>query len=110
MDTARADILAARHRLEDSGWIPRNADAFRHLPPPPIAVWLGEAPEAASASCDAPPLTCAGWTLHLLGGRPQGRVDARWLDATDPAQRQELFAGLRLPTGTDNAGGRGDTA
>ncbi len=110
MDTARADILAARHRLEDSGWIPRNADAFRHLPPPPVAVWLGEAPEAASASCDAPPLICAGWTLHLLGGRPQGCVDARWLDAADPAQRQELFAGLRLPTGTDNAGGRGDTA
>ena len=94
MDTARADILAARHRLEDSGWIPRNADAFRHLPPPPVAVWLGEAPEAASASCDAPPLIGAGWTLHLLGGRPQGCVDARWLDAADPAK---VLARSRTP-------------
>lgn len=103
MDTARADILAARHRLEDAGWVPRNADAFRHLPPPPAAVWLGEAPEAASASCDAHPLSGAGWTLHPLGDTPQGRVDARWLDAADPAQRQELFAGLPLPSHPDGA-------
>ena len=66
MDTARADILAARHRLEDAGWVPRNADAFRHLPPPPAAVWLGEAPEATSTPCDAHPLSGAGWTLHPL--------------------------------------------
>lgn len=101
MDHARADMLAARHRLQDAGWIPRHAEAFRHLPPPPAAVWLGEAPDAASAGCDAPPLSGAGWTLHPLGQTPQGRVDARWLDAADPAQRQELFAGLPLPSHPD---------
>ena len=110
MDTARADILAARHRLEDAGWIPRSADAFRHLPPPPAAVWLGETSEAVTARCDARPLSGAGWALHPIGNTPQGRVDARWLDAADPAQRQELFAGLRPTTGTDNAGRPGDTA
>ncbi|PKO30820.1 MAG: SufBD protein [Betaproteobacteria bacterium HGW-Betaproteobacteria-9] len=110
MDTARADILAARHRLEDAGWVPRNADAFRHLPPPPAAVWLGEAPEAAPAGCDAHPLSGAGWTLHPLGQTPQGRVDARWLDAADPAQRKELFAGLPLPIHPDEAATPGDTA
>jgi Fe-S cluster assembly protein SufD len=103
MDPARADILAVRHQLQESGWIPRDAEAFRHLPPPPAAVWLGEAPEATSAGCDAHPLSGAGWTLHPLGQTPQGRVDARWLDAADPAQRKELFAGLPLPTYPDGA-------
>ncbi|KRC04521.1 SufBD protein [Hydrogenophaga sp. Root209] len=101
MDHARADILAARHRLQDAGWIPRDAEAFRHLPPPPAVVWLGETSEAASAVCDAHPLSGAGWTLHPLGQTPQGRVDARWLDAADPAQRKELFADLPLPTYPD---------
>ena len=110
MDTARADILAARHRLEDAGWVPRNADAFRHLPPPPAAVWLGEAPEAAPASCTAHALNGVGWTLHPIGSTPQGRVEARWLDAADPAQRQELFAGLRLPTGAPSTARPGDAA
>ena len=109
MDHARADILAARHRLQDAGWIPRDADAFRHLPPPPAAVWLGEAPEAASTGCDARPLSGAGWTLHPLGQTPQGRVDARWLDATDPAQRKELFAGLPLPFHAEGVAETGDT-
>ena len=109
MDHARADILAARHRLQDAGWIPRDAEAFRHLPPPPAAVWLGEAPEAASTGCDARPLSGAGWTLHPLGQTPQGRVDARWLDATDPAQRKELFAGLPLPFHAEGVAETGDT-
>ncbi len=97
MDHARADILAARDRLTRFGWIPRHAEAFRHLPPPPAAAWLDEETEHAAAHCDAHPLTGAGWTLHPLGETPQGRVDARWLDAADPAQRRELFADLPLP-------------
>lgn len=101
MDHARADILAARDRLTRFGWIPRNAEAFRHLPPPPAAAWLGEETETAAPSCDAPPLSGAGWTLHPLGQTPQGRVDARWLDAADPVQRSELFADLPMPVYPD---------
>lgn len=103
MDHARADILAARDRLDRFGWIPRNAEAFRHLPPPPAAAWLNEEAEAAATDCDAHPLTGAGWTLHPLGQTPQGRVDARWLDAADPAQRSELFADLPMPSYPDGA-------
>jgi Fe-S cluster assembly protein SufD len=109
MDNARADILAARHRLDTRGWIARNAEAFRHLPPPGADVWLGDEAGQALAGCEAHPLAGAGWTLHPIGHSPQGRVDARWLDAGDPEQRTELFAGLSLPAGVDEAG-EGDAA
>lgn len=92
MDSARADILAAREQLASRGWIARNAEAFRHLPPPGAEVWLGDEPGVAG--CDAHPLAGAGWTLHPVGDSPQGRVDARWLDAGDALQRAELFAEL----------------
>jgi Fe-S cluster assembly protein SufD len=110
MDHARADILAARHRLDNFGWILRNAEAFRHLPPPPAAAWLGEETEAAASGCDAHPLSGAGWTLHPLGQTPQGRVDARWLDAADPAQRIELFADLPMPFYPDAAAALSDVS
>ena len=49
MDAARADALAARHHLVDEGgWQFRRVDAYRFLPPPPAAVWLGE---IGRASC-----------------------------------------------------------
>lgn len=96
MNTARADALSARSRLAEGGWIKRNAESFRHMPPPPAEVWLGETPDL-DASCNAAPLEGAGWTLQPIGALPQGRVDARWLDAADPEQRTELFAGLPLP-------------
>jgi len=105
MDSARADALFARERLATLGWIPRNAEDFRHLPPPPAEVWLGSGDAAADAQCEAPPLAGAGWTLHPLGHMPPGRVDARWLDAADPEQRAELFAGLARP---DLPGADGD--
>ena len=101
MDHARADILSARDRLNRFGWIPSGAEAFRHLPPPAAAAWLGEEAASTAASCDAHPLSGAGWTLHPLGQTPQGRVDARWLDAADPAQRSELFADLPMPVYPD---------
>lgn len=110
MDHARADILAARDRLARFGWIPRHAEAFRHLPPPPAAAWLGEETEAAAAGCDAHPLSGAGWTLHPLGQTPQGRVDARWLDAADPVQRSELFADLPMPLCPDAAASLSDAS
>lgn len=97
MDSARADMLAARRRLETRGWIARHAEAFRHLPPPAAEIWLGDAPPAIG--CDAHPLAGAGWTLHPIGQSPQGRIDARWLDAGDALQQAELFAGLPMPAG-----------
>ncbi len=108
MDQARADSLDARDRLNRFGWIPRSAEAFRHLPPPAGAVWLGEDADAAAAGCDAHPLSGAGWTLHPLGHTPQGLVDARWLDAADPAQRRELFANLPLPFHPDRVASLSD--
>jgi len=103
MDNARADALSARSRITAGHWIARTAESFRHLPPPPGALWLGETGPAPAPRCDAPPLTGAGWTLHPVGHAPQGRVDARWLDATDSDQRTELFAGLPAPGGEDAA-------
>ena len=100
MNTARADALAARDRLATRGWIARNADWFRHLPPPGHEVWLGD---ADGPGCVAAPLAGAGWTLHPVGDTAHGRVDARWLDAADPTQRAELFEGVPLP-------GEGDAA
>ena len=102
MDHARADILAARDKLATRGWIARKSEDFRHLPPPATEVWLGEAAEPAGA-CELQPLAGAGWTLHPVGDSPQGRVDARWLDALDPLQRAELFAGLAHPRVDDAA-------
>lgn len=102
MDTARADMLAARHRLATQGWIARNAETFRHLPPPGADAWLG-ADDASAIDCEASPLAGAGWTLHPVGSRHLGGVDARWLDATDAAQRAELFAGVPLPADGDVA-------
>lgn len=103
MNSARADALAARERLATRGWIAPQAESFRHLPPPGAAVWLGEGERAAAKNCEASPLAGAGWTLHPVGRAPLGPVDARWLDAADPLQRAELFAGLPAP-------GEGDAA
>jgi Fe-S cluster assembly protein SufD len=100
MDSARADALSAR-TASHAGWIPRSADSFRHLPPPGAEVWLGEPAPQPTGTCDASPLAGAGWTCTRWA-RPAGRVDARWLDAADPAQRAELFAGLPAP-GDDDA-------
>lgn len=103
MDTARADALAARDRLGSRGWISPRNESFRHLTPPGAEVWLGDAAESPPLGCEASPLAGAGWTLHPVGDTPQSGVHARWLDACDPAQRAELFAGLPLPGEEDAA-------
>ncbi len=110
MDSARADILAARHQLHTRGWIPRKAEAFRHLPPPDAAVWLGDETGQAAVGCEAHPLAGAGWTLHPIGHSPQGRVDARWLDAGDALQRAELWSGPFAPGGAGDASYADDAA
>ncbi|WP_332814765.1 SufD family Fe-S cluster assembly protein [Ramlibacter sp.] len=93
---APTDALAARRHLESHGWIPKKAEAFRHLAPPPAGVWLGgEAQPVAAALED-------GWTLQALAGTTAGAVEARWFDAADAAQRAELFASLPAP-GDDEA-------
>ena len=103
MDSARADALSARSRIAAGQWIPRSADSFRHLSPPAAEVWLGEPAPQPTGTCDASPLAGAGWTLHPMGPTPPSRVDARWLDAADPAQRAELFRGLPAPGDEDAA-------
>jgi Fe-S cluster assembly protein SufD len=88
MDHARAAVLAARSHLAAHGWIARHSEPFRHLPPPDAPVWLGALENAALL-----PLA-SGW--HLQPAQVGG-VQARWLDAADPAQRAELLAGMALP-------------
>lgn len=103
MDVARADALTARSRLaEGRHWIARNAETFRHLPPPAAAVWLGEPGEDTPGDGSDALLADAGWTLHPVGQSVIGPVEAHWLDAADPGQRAELFAGLPQP-GDDEA-------
>ncbi|UJB64748.1 SufD family Fe-S cluster assembly protein [Acidovorax sp. YS12] len=85
-----ADRLAARAHLQQQGWITRRSEAFQHLPPPALEHWLGSADATAG-------LPSSGWTLHPLDGDAAARVQARWLDAHDPAQRAELLAGLPAP-------------
>ncbi|MFO1267967.1 MAG: SufD family Fe-S cluster assembly protein [Rubrivivax sp.] len=103
MDAARADALSARHRLATEGWISPRAESFRHLPPPAAEAWLGGEVDPSRIDCEAPPLAGAGWTLHPIGAKPSGGVQARWLDATDATQRAELFAGLAPSAAGDSA-------
>ena len=91
MNQARADALAARSHLAAHGWIARNAEAFRHLPPPDAALWLGDADPPGAGAVDA-----RDWELEPLAPALADRVEARWLDAADPGQRRELLAGLSL--------------
>ncbi|MDP3761827.1 MAG: SufD family Fe-S cluster assembly protein [Ramlibacter sp.] len=92
MNDARADALAARSHLAAHGWIPRSAEAFRHLPPPDAALWLGNRDPIPPDPVHAP----RDWELGALPAAAANAVDARWLDAADPAQRRELLAGLPL--------------
>jgi Fe-S cluster assembly protein SufD len=92
MNQSRDDALAARSHLAAHGWIPRNAEAFRHLPPPDAALWLGDADSPSRENAPAG----RGWELESLAPALVGSVEARWLDAADPAQRRELLAGLPL--------------
>ncbi|MDF2465197.1 MAG: SufBD protein [Ramlibacter sp.] len=92
MNDARADSLAAHSHLAAHGWIPRNAEAFRHLPPPDAALWLGDRDPIPPDPAPVP----RDWELGELSAAAAAAVDARWLDAADPAQRSELLAGLPL--------------
>jgi Fe-S cluster assembly protein SufD len=95
MDHARADALAARSHLAAHGWIARHSEPFRHLPPPDAPVWLG--PVDGDTWGELP--LASGWRLQPA---QSAGVQASWLDASDPAQRAELLAGMPLP-GADPA-------
>ena len=95
MNHARADALAARSHLATHGWIPRNAEAFRHLPPPDAPLWLGDGVPGPLAPAEG------GWELDPLPAHAEC-LDAQWLDAADPAQRRELLRDLP-PPGSDAA-------
>lgn len=93
MNDISADALAARGHLAAHGWIPRTAEAFRHLPPPDAALWLGD---ADGPSREAAPAG-SGWELGPIPPALADSIEARSLDAADPAQRRELLASLALP-------------
>lgn len=94
MNHAQADILAAREHLAKSGWITRKTEDFRHLPPPPAELWLGD---DAAEQPGALPFELAGWSLQTAGRTLHTHTTAQWLDAAAGPQRHELFAGLPLP-------------
>jgi Fe-S cluster assembly protein SufD len=88
------EALAARSQLDARGWIARNSETFRHLPPPPAALWLGEGELAAWDDAQAP---SDGWSLRALPGTSDAGFEARWLHVGEPADRAQLFAALPLP-------------
>jgi len=92
MDSATHETLLARQLLQERGWIARTAESFRHLPPPAAAAWLGDTVGPAEGADD--PRAGTGWTLDPSDETSRRRIDGRWLDAMDSAQRAELFAGL----------------
>lgn len=61
MATNFADADTALARLRTRGWIPRGAEDFRHLPPPPVAVWLGEGGRTHETPSQE-------WTVHASPG------------------------------------------
>ncbi|HEY0823966.1 MAG TPA: SufD family Fe-S cluster assembly protein [Ramlibacter sp.] len=97
MEHAIDHAAAARAHLAAHGWIPRKAELFRHLPPPPAEVWLGEEPVTGAA------VPASGWSvLELPVDGPGGTVGVRWFDAGNPVQRASVFSGLPAP-GEDEA-------
>ncbi len=100
MELVPNEARAARTQLASRGWIPRNSESFRHLPPPDATAWLGD--EACLAPWDEVEALADGWSLRVLPGTVEGALEARWLDARDPADRAQLFAALPLP-GEDEA-------
>lgn len=98
MDRVLDSAHAARAQLDAHGWIAAKAELFRHLPPPPAEVWLGDPALPAPAAAEA------GWSvLEIPNGAPaRHAINVRWFDATDTVQRASLLAGLPAP-GDDEA-------
>ena len=94
--TAPEAMQMAREHLNTTGWITHKNESFRHLPPPPAALWV-------TPSADAPAVVNSGWSLTALGGGTPTGITARSLAATDTAQRAELFANLDLPGNRDGS-------
>jgi Fe-S cluster assembly protein SufD len=101
METLPAPARTARQQLAAHGWIARSADAFRHLPPPPAALWLGEA-QPALACLEAAALE-DGWTLEALPATTPKAFEARWLDAGDAGERAQLLHGIAPAADEDAA-------
>lgn len=95
MDSPNAEMLAARQHLQAHGWIGRRSEAFRHLPPPALEHWLQDAAPAPAATAD--------WTVEALGDTQAASYEARWLDATDTAERAELLGDLPPPGNEEGA-------
>lgn len=93
MDAAPLDAIAAHTRLAERGWIPRNAESFRHLPPPDAPQWLGDGQVQDTGAF------ATAWLLE--GAAPN--VEARWFDAADRGQRSELLALVPAPRNDDEA-------
>lgn len=92
---AHEAMLMAREHLAATGWVAPRNESFRHLPPPPAALWLAQ-------DAETPLENNSGWSLTALdGGTPTG-IALRTLDATQTVQRAELFSDLAAP-GDDDA-------
>ncbi|MGP1630678.1 MAG: SufD family Fe-S cluster assembly protein [Giesbergeria sp.] len=92
---AHEAMLMAREHLAATGWVAARNESFRHLPPPPAALWLTQDANTQAESK-------SGWSISALdGGTPSGIVQ-RTLDATQTAQRAELYSDLAVP-GDDDA-------
>lgn len=89
-------MLMAREHLAATGWVTPRNESFRHLPPPPAALWLEQ--DAGSST-----LANGGWSINALGGGTPSGITARTLDATNTVQRAELFADLTAPDDGDAA-------
>lgn len=98
MNALRSDTTLARNRLREHGWIDRRVESFRHLPPPAVDAWLGEAGGAETATAPS----TADWSVESAGSKSPAVV-ARWLDALIASERAELFAGLPLPDAGETA-------
>lgn len=89
MATTCTDADDALTRLRTRGWIPRGAEDFRHLPPPPAAVWLGE-----GGRTDEMP--SQDWTVQAPPGVAWQHLDAaeaqRRLPTEAPADDAAPFA------------------
>lgn len=94
-DTPHPDTVDVRQRVIQHGWIDRQAENFRHLPPPVLDTWLSQS--------DNPHPPHEGWTVRALDAGQNTLFDAQWLDPAVADQRAALYQDLPWPDEGDAA-------